>query len=1002
MTEHIIEKDPARGQGETGPHSNPNATENSSTGINGKPHPFAKSVPVSIEMVRFVKEGGPLTKKISLDADGELVSDGSQCRMCEGVQERLPLKDWREFAEILDKTPRDTAYGVGRLKEQFGDSVVVEVIGKVTTGAARSKESISYREGEPAFALLDHDTKEMPDAVRERLDALGGLHGALDHICPELRQAGYICRKSTSSGVYIKKTDEKPGKKFQKDGEHIYLLVRDGSDTKRLLDTLHTRAWANGLGWHMLSKNGSYLSRSIVDRSVSDASRLVFEAPPDLDHPSLTQDRPEPQIHDGLPFDSRKYCLDLTAAESKACADAIAASKARLKPEADKRRKKFEEQRVAEALDRGVDPETAKRMAQQWTKGVLLPDAVLDFRRHKLGFVTVADILACPENYLEKYIPDPLDGDDLHYSSAAKVRQREDGSVYVVSFAHGLVTEYNFRSDDCLDDPAIRARINELHRQTESLDTLSADFAEIKDEAIKLFANSSDNYRGDPKERRYFYTQWKMDAKTLIKRLRQEDDTRRREQEAGRGGNPDDQKVAEINKDHFIAYEGSRIFVFHEKYDNVLERRFYDRIRPKDFEIAHENHRVPVVTANGIHDMGFGQYWLRHPERRQYLGGVVFDPANRHRPDQFNLWSGFRVEAKRGSWKKFRKHLYKVVCRRDKRLFKYLIRWLANAVQHPEKQGEVVIVMRGGKGVGKGFLGRVMVSLFGLHGMHISNAEHLVGKFNQHLQGCCLLFADEAFYAGDKKHIGILNRIITEHSLSIEGKGKDIVESKNYIHMIMASNDDWVIPASRDERRYCVFDVSDEHKQDTVYFGAVQKELDNGGYEAMLYDLQQVDLKNFSVRDYPETEALQDQKLRSLKPEERWLHRILSQGYIRRSDSGLNSMETWHEAVTTDFLYESYEKFAKENGARGWLNPVHFGRFMHDMGFMTKTQSREAFHGEAGRGLDVRVRYNDDRKPAYRLGTLAQAREAFAKATGLALTWPEDEELDGVDEEPSM
>jgi hypothetical protein len=551
---------------------------------------------------------------------------------------------------------------------------------------------------------------------------------------------------------------------------------------------------------------------------------------------------------------------------------------------------------------------------------------------------------------------------------------------------------------DTLDDQTIRERIEKLHRETESFDKLSPEYKALKDQAIELFAKASDNYRGDPKERERFRHQWGMDSKTLDKRLREEDRKRKPEP----GDTPEGQKIAELNKDHFVAYEGSRVFVFREKYDHVLKRRFYDRIRPKDFETAHENHRVTVFNANGVSEIGFGKYWLRHPERRQYLGGVVFDPSSKHRPDQFNLWTGFRVEPKKGSWKKFRKHLYRVVCRRDKRLFKYLIRWLANAVQHPEKQGEVVVVMRGGKGVGKGFLGRVMVSLFGLHGMHISNADHLVGKFNQHLQCCCMLFADEAFYAGDKKHIGILNRIVTEHSLSIEGKGKDIVESKNYIHLIMASNEDWVVPASRDERRYFVLDVSDKHKQDTVYFGAIQKELDSGGYEAMLHDLQRVDLSDFEVRNVPSTDALQDQKLQSLKTEEKWLHRILSQGYVRKSDFRLNSMETWHEAVTTDFLYESYERFAKENGARNWLSPVHFGRFMHDIGFTTKTQSRAAFHGEEGRGHDVRAKFNDDRRPAYRFGTLAQAREDFAKATGLALTWPEEGEFDGEDEEPPL
>ena len=52
--------------------------------------------------------------------------------------------------------------------------------------------------------------------------------------------------------------------------------------------------------------------------------------------------------------------------------------------------------------------------------------------------------------------------------------------------------------------------------------------------------------------------------------------------------------------------------------------------------------------------------------------------------------------------------------------------------------------------------------ILGQHALHISNSKHLVGNFNAHLRDCVLLFADEAFYAGDKAHVGVLNSLITE------------------------------------------------------------------------------------------------------------------------------------------------------------------------------------------------------------------------------------------------
>ena len=69
------------------------------------------------------------------------------------------------------------------------------------------------------------------------------------------------------------------------------------------------------------------------------------------------------------------------------------------------------------------------------------------------------------------------------------------------------------------------------------------------------------------------------------------------------------------------------------------------------------------------------------------------------------------------------------------------------------------------------------------------------------------LFADEAFFAGDKQHDGVLKGLITEPTLPIEGKFQNVVEVLNVLHVMIASNSDWIVPASQDERRYCVLDV---------------------------------------------------------------------------------------------------------------------------------------------------------------------------------------------------
>ena len=89
------------------------------------------------------------------------------------------------------------------------------------------------------------------------------------------------------------------------------------------------------------------------------------------------------------------------------------------------------------------------------------------------------------------------------------------------------------------------------------------------------------------------------------------------------------------------------------------------------------------------------------------------------------------------------------------------------------------IVLRGKEGVGKGVSVTIFGRLFGAHFRHISQGKHLTGNFNVHLQQCTLLFADEAFFAGDRGHESTLKALITEDTIQIEPKGLDLYSVRN-------------------------------------------------------------------------------------------------------------------------------------------------------------------------------------------------------------------------------
>jgi len=329
--------------------------------------------------------------------------------------------------------------------------------------------------------------------------------------------------------------------------------------------------------------------------------------------------------------------------------------------------------------------------------------------------------------------------------------------------------------------------------------------------------------------------------------------------------------LKEMNQKHAVIQSiGAKTRVLTYRHDPNTDRRIFDFQSFEDIRNFYSNKKVEIARDKDENPVlkPLGKWWLEHPSRRQYEG-LCFAPC-REVENYLNLWRGFGVTPKKGVWRRMRKHIWKVLATANRDAFKYIIRWSAWAVQNPGKQAEVALVFRGGKGTGKGTFARAMCQLFGQHGLHISSAAHFTGRFNNHLRDVCLLFADEAYAPEDRAAESRLKALITEPTMTIEPKGIDATDVPNHLHVIIAGNYDWVIPAGPDERRYAIFEAGNIHKQDLEYFDAIQNEISNGGLEAMLYDLLRVNLDNWHPRkSVPQNSALNQQKALSLNYIER-------------------------------------------------------------------------------------------------------------------------------------
>ena len=159
--------------------------------------------------------------------------------------------------------------------------------------------------------------------------------------------------------------------------------------------------------------------------------------------------------------------------------------------------------------------------------------------------------------------------------------------------------------------------------------------------------------------------------------------------------------------------------------------------------------------------------------------------------------------------------------------------------------------------------------------------------------------------AGDKAGEGELKRLITEPTLVIEPKGVDPFQVRNSLHVIIAGNEEWLIPASGDERRFAVVGVSAARQGDLRYFARLYDELSKGGLAAMLYDLLARDLGDWHPRDaIPQTRALRYQQQQSRKGVDALIEELAHEGQLPCAAAGHPDIAvTTGEADRTGFWH---------------------------------------------------------------------------------------------------
>ncbi len=418
----------------------------------------------------------------------------------------------------------------------------------------------------------------------------------------------------------------------------------------------------------------------------------------------------------------------------------------------------------------------------------------------------------------------------------------------------------------------------------------------------------------------------------------------------------EDNVINEFNQKHAVVHV-DQTYILTEK-SNSLGAKDFSLESRQSFRTFYEDETIQCI--DGV-ERCKADVWLKSPRRRKYKG-ITFDPTTTDCKDnQYNLWKGFARQPRQGDCSKYWEHVKDNICNGDDEIYQYVRKWLAVIFQYPDVV-HTALVLCGSQGVGKNSFVEPLGILLGSHYAPLSSITELVSNFNYHLKNAVLIHANEALWGGNKKELGTVKAMITEQTCLIEGKGKDRIVVRNFKHVIMSSNEDWPVHLDPDDRRFLVIRVSEKHKEDHAYFKAIQEQLNEGGYEALLYDLLHEDLISYNPRKLPASADSFSIKMRSAESVHRYIYEALCEGafYIGKIPETDNPV--WQSPIPKDSVYQDYVEWCKKNGEE-IVSKELFGRILKKL--LTVEDIRPG---------------GETRQRCYKFTSKSKAQEDFSKA----------------------
>jgi hypothetical protein len=364
----------------------------------------------------------------------------------------------------------------------------------------------------------------------------------------------------------------------------------------------------------------------------------------------------------------------------------------------------------------------------------------------------------------------------------------------------------------------------------------------------------------------------------------------------------------------------------HEVFRNIYPKVIGRVLRGEGSYIKKEaNGHVDIVKKLGASDFTIYIANLQNPAKRfsDYLfkqngfGNYVCKLED-CKPTDFNMWSGFGsklTEEKTPGFDLMKKFVYETWADNNEDNYNYIISWFAGLLTNKKSINMVALAMIAKPGTGKGFfLSFMKYILRSVNVCEITGIGPITQKHNTCLQNKRLVVINEMSSTRDefRSNFDKLKTYITDPVITIEPKGVNSYQIDNISNFLLFSNHRDVIIVEESDRRYAIFEMSECHLNDTVYFNMLEKECFNQETADAFYTY----LVNFSaveVRNIPNTVLRREMMDLSKSTPLKFLDAI--------DDENIFDSPT----VSASEFYTRYQRWCSDNGEKNTYSSTKFG-----------------------------------------------------------------------------